>query len=207
MMREMQVVDARGLACPQPVILAKQAVEKHRSVEVIVDDTIARENIRRMAKKLGCTIQIEEREKGIFHILLTLSGGETSEKQGDISAESFCGPVRSQGTLVVVFSENKMGRGNQELGEVLVKAFIHTLSEQEEVPDTIIFYNTGVFLTVKDGDSVADLKKMADAGANILVCGTCANYFNISKDIAVGVISNMYDIAETMCRAGRLVMP
>jgi selenium metabolism protein YedF len=207
MMTEMEVVDARGLACPQPVILAKQAVEKHRSVEVIVDDTVARENIRRMAKKLGCTIQVEEREKGTFHILLALSGAEAAEKREGVAAESFCGPVRVPGPLVVVFSENRMGRGNHELGEVLVKAFIHTLSEQEEVPDTIIFYNTGVYLTVKDGESVADLKKLAEAGANILVCGTCTNYFNISKDVAVGVISNMYDIAETMCQAGRLVMP
>ena len=100
-----------------------------------------------------------------------------------------------------------MGRGNQELGYVLVKAFIHTLSEQEEVPETIIFYNTGVLLTVKGGDIIEDLQKLAAAGANILVCGTCTNYFDIAEDVGVGVISNMYDIADAMCQAGRLVMP
>jgi selenium metabolism protein YedF len=178
----------------------------HRRIEVVVDDSIALENIRRMAKKLGCAFQVEEKERGVFHILLTMPDqgvGHQEEPSATCSSE----PDQATRPLVVVFSENGMGRGNQELGFVLVKAFIHTLSEQDEVPDKIIFYNTGVLLTVKGGDVVDDLKKLAGAGTDILICGTCANYFDISKDIDVGVISNMYDIANVMCQAGRLVMP
>jgi selenium metabolism protein YedF len=206
-MKDTELVDARGLACPQPVLLAKKAVEMHRRIEVVVDDSIALENIRRMAKKLGCTFQVEEKERGIFHILLAMSDQDANHQQGESATTCFSEPDQATRPLVVVFSENGMGRGNQELGFVLVKAFIHTLSEQDEVPDKIIFYNTGVLLTVKGGDVVDDLKKLAGAGTDILICGTCANYFDISKDIDVGVISNMYDIANIMCQAGRLVMP
>jgi selenium metabolism protein YedF len=206
-MNDMEIIDCRGLACPQPVILAKKAVEQHRRVEVIVDDTVALENIRRMAKTQGCTIQAEEKEKGVFHIFLALGDQGSGLTQAECPVASASGPGGMKGPLVVVFTENRMGRGNQELGYVLIKAFIHTLSEQEEVPDTIIFYNTGVLLTVRDGEVVDDLKKLAEAGAKILVCGTCTNYFEITKDVGVGVISNMYDIANAMCRADRLVMP
>ncbi|MBN1548769.1 MAG: sulfurtransferase-like selenium metabolism protein YedF [Syntrophaceae bacterium] len=206
-MNDVEVIDCRGLACPQPVILAKKAVGQHRRVEVIVDDTVALENIRRMAKTLGCKIQTEEKGKGVFHILLAMADQDRGLQQTECPVASASGPGRTKGLLVVVFTENRMGRGNQELGYVLIKAFIHTLSEQEEVPDTIIFYNTGVLLTVRNGEVVDDLKKLEAAGTEILVCGTCTNYFDIAKDVGVGVISNMYDIANAMCQADRLVMP
>lgn len=111
------------------------------------------------------------------------------------------------GPFVIVFSENRMGRGNNELGDVLIKAFVHTLCQQENKPDVIIFYNTGVKLAEKDSEVIDDLKQLAEAGAKLLICGTCANYFKISDRIGAGVISNMYDIAGIMCEAGRLVMP
>ena len=77
----------------------------------------------------------------------------------------------------------------------------------EPLPDTIIFYNTGVKLTVKDSDVIDDLRQLEKAGVTILICGTCTNYFNISNDLGAGAISNMYDIASTMAAAGRLITP
>ncbi|MCX5858200.1 MAG: sulfurtransferase-like selenium metabolism protein YedF, partial [Deltaproteobacteria bacterium] len=119
-----------------------------------------------------------------------------------------CGSESQQkGPFVVVFSEDRMGRGNDELGWVLIRAFIHTLCQQELKPDAMIFYNTGARLTVKDSEVLDDLKMLAGDGVEMLVCGTCTNYFDISKDVAVGTISNMYDIASLMSRAGRLVSP
>jgi selenium metabolism protein YedF len=100
-----------------------------------------------------------------------------------------------------------MGRGDDELGYVLIRSFIHTMLSLEPLPHTVIFYNTGVKLTVKDSEVLDNLKKIEESGVSILVCGTCLNYFGISKDLSVGVISNMYDIASIMAAAGRLVVP
>jgi selenium metabolism protein YedF len=88
-----------------------------------------------------------------------------------------------------------------------MKAFIHTLVDSGSIPDTIILYNAGVELAVKDSDTAPDLKKLEEAGAKILVCGTCANFFEIKDKLSAGTISNMYDIANTMITAGRLIMP
>ena len=62
-------------------------------------------------------------------------------------------------------------------------------------------------LTVKDSEIIDDLKQLEAAGVSLLVCGTCLNYFNLSNDLAAGAVSNMYDIAQTMANAGRLIMP
>ena len=111
------------------------------------------------------------------------------------------------GPLVIVIPENKMGRGNDELGAVLIKAFMHAVAGQAQKPAVIIFYNTGVKLTVQGSDVLEDLKQLESEGVQILVCGTCLNYFEIKDKLAVGIVSNMYDIVESMSSAGRLLTP
>ncbi|MBU4372222.1 MAG: sulfurtransferase-like selenium metabolism protein YedF, partial [Proteobacteria bacterium] len=111
------------------------------------------------------------------------------------------------GPIVVVLSDNHMGRGDDVLGDVLIRAFIHTLAQLKPLPATIICYNAGVKLAVKDSAVLDDLQQLAQAGVDILVCGTCVNYFGLGDQIAAGRISNMYDILETMAGAARLVRP
>jgi len=113
----------------------------------------------------------------------------------------------NSGRFVIVISGNKLGRGNDELGTVLMKAFLHTVAGQAKKPDVMIFYNTGVKLTVQGSDVLEDLKQLESEGVQILVCGTCLNYFEIKDKLAAGVVSNMYDIVETMSNAGRLLTP
>ena len=197
-----ETIDARGLACPQPVVLAKKSLETSDTVIVIVDNETARENVKRLGEKVGCAVSIEDREKGTF--TLTLSRNDTARSTGEITT----GPTSSvTGPNVFVISANTMGGGDDELGELLMKAFIHTIFDLDYLPDTLIFYNTGVKLAVKDSDVLDDLKQLENDGVEILVCGTCANFFNIKDDIAAGIVSNMYDIAGTMSRAGRIVTP
>lgn len=205
-MKDIKVVDARGQGCPQPVILAKKSIEVNDQVMVIVDDEVALENIRQMADKSGCAIQVEKKGATTYEIHLSTKEGNsaTAKEKLNIKSEN---DSPNAGPFVLVFSENRMGRGNDELGDVLIKAFLHTLCQQENKPDVIIFYNTGVKLAEKDSEVIDDLKQLAEAGAELLICGTCANYFKISDRIGAGVISNMYDIAGIMCGAGRLVMP
>ena len=125
------------------------------------------------------------------------------EKDADTIPHESCNAA----SLVVAISSDRMGRGNDELGYVLIRSFIHTLLTLNPLPDTIIFYNTGVKLAARDSEVIDDLKQLEEAGTSILVCGTCTNYFGISNVLGAGSISNMYDIANTMAGAGRLITP
>ena len=194
-----EIIDAKGLSCPQPVILTKKALEQQDKVTVIVDNEPAVENIRRMGTKMGCTFRTDKKDDGTFHIHLSREARETAATP--LNNSSISGP------LVVAISSDRMGRGNDELGYVLIRSFIHTILTLEPLPDIIIFYNTGVKLTVKDSEVIDDLRQLEKAGVTIIICGTCTNYFGISNDLGAGVISNMYDIASTMAGAGRLITP
>jgi selenium metabolism protein YedF len=114
---------------------------------------------------------------------------------------------KETGPLVVILSDNRMGRGDDALGDILIRSFIHTLLQLKPLPATIICYNAGVKLAARDSAVLDDLQQLEKAGADILVCGTCVNYFGLGDQVAVGHISNMYDIAETMAGAARLVRP
>jgi selenium metabolism protein YedF len=202
-MTNIKIVDARNLSCPEPVILARKAIEQNEQVTVIVDDDTALENVKRMATKLGCTVEIEKLQDGAHELHLTRTAKIIDSRKD----EAICNGPGQRGSFIIVFSANTMGRGNDELGGVLIRTFIHTICEQENKPQMIIFYNTGVQLTVQDSAVLDDLKQLAEGGVEMLVCGTCLNYFDIKDKLAVGVVSNMYDIADAMSRAGRLIAP
>lgn len=200
-MKNIIVVDARNLSCPQPVILARKAIEDHDQVTVIVDNDTALENVKRMATKLGCSIKTAKKKDGTWELYLTRGA------KNIVEATPLRDEIAGKGPFIIVFSADKMGRGNDELGGVLIRTFIHTICQQEDKPAAMIFYNTGVKLTLQDSYVLDDLKQLAAGGAEILVCGTCLNYFDIKDKLAVGVVSNMYDIASLMSRAGRLITP
>ncbi|OPY17110.1 MAG: SirA-like protein [Syntrophus sp. PtaB.Bin138] len=203
------VIDARGLACPQPVIMAKKAMEENEQVTVLVDNETAVENIRRMAGKMACAFSAVQKEGGVWEIALSRTRADIQGPQavpdGGIACDALYG--REAGPLVVVLSDNHMGRGDDVLGDILIRSFVHTILQLKPLPDTIICYNAGVKLAVRGSAALDDLQQLEQAGVDILVCGTCANYFVLGDQIAVGHISNMYDIAETMAGAGRLVRP
>jgi selenium metabolism protein YedF len=208
-------VDARGLACPQPVLLVKKAITLNEEVTVLVDNEIAVENIRRLAAKTACGFSVTEKEGGVREIALVRTGAMGDPPVGDDVESSLpCGGSPKGGVsrkegdpIVVVLSDNRMGRGDDILGDVLIRAFIHTLVQLKPSPATIICYNAGVKLAVKDSTVLDDLQQLAQAGVDILVCGTCVNYFGLGDQIATGRISNMYEILETMAGAARLVRP
>ncbi|HPI92567.1 MAG TPA: sulfurtransferase-like selenium metabolism protein YedF [Deltaproteobacteria bacterium] len=187
-------VDARGLACPQPVILAKKALERHEEVLVIVNDTAARENVKKLASSLGYAFTVEQQDE---EARIAITKGETCALAEDI--------ISTTGPVVVAVSSNTMGTGDDTLGGVLMKSFLHTLLDTTPRPDVMIFFNAGVKLTVEGSEVLDDLGALAEAGTKILVCGTCLNFFEIKDRLAAGSVSNMYDIARSMLTAGRLV--
>lgn len=204
-------IDARGLACPQPVILAKKAIETNEEVIVFVDNAFAVENIRRMAAKTACFFSVTDKGGEIREITLTRTGATPQAPADDeaLAGELSCAaaPGKDCRPFVVVLSDNHMGRGDDVLGDILIRGFIHTLLQLNPLPDIIICYNAGVKLAAKDSAVLDDLQQLAQTGVDILVCGTCVNYFELGDLVAVGHISNMYDIAETMAGAGRLFRP
>jgi selenium metabolism protein YedF len=192
------VVDARHLSCPQPVILTRKALEGADEVTTVVSSKTSRDNVQRMAEKAGYRVAIEEGDGEYrLHIRREAVEAPAPEPAGEGSPAA--------GRLVLVVSDNKMGRGNQELGEILVRGFFHTLGEVAPRPDTIIFFNAGVWLVIDDSPVLVDLRALELEGVQILACGTCLKYYGITDRVSVGVVSNMYDIAEAMLGAGRVV--
>jgi selenium metabolism protein YedF len=190
-----KVVDARGLPCPQPVVLTKKVIAEADEVTTIVDNETAMQNVSRIAERAGFRVEVEERE-GDFYLHLT--------REAPAAEEVYLAPAPA-GPTVVFIPAYAIGRGPEELQEILIRAFLHTLNEVEPLPDAIIFINTGVKLTVEGSPVIEDLRALEEKGAEILICGTCLDYFGLKDKVAVGEVSNMYTIAETLLRAGKVV--
>jgi selenium metabolism protein YedF len=203
-----ELINAKGLACPEPVILTKKALEAHNDVVVLVDNTTAMENIKRFGSSAGCSIVVNDEPGGVFKIHLKKQGAATLDSIVPEYLSCNTGvSLATPGPTVFVIASDTMGKGSDELGALLMKAFIHVATELETVPDVMIFYNAGVKLATEGSDFLNDLKELEKKGVKMLVCGTCVNYFNLDGKIAVGIVSNMYDIAGTLSRAGRIVKP
>ncbi len=200
------VVDARGLPCPQPVILTRKALQESDELTTIVDDETARQNVTRMAEKAGATVQADERDDGIY---LYITQGETPRNQVfRVSEGASASPEATKpgfSNLVLLISSEFMGRGDDELGHILIRGFFHTLGEVEPLPNTIIFFNSGVKLVAQGSPVLDDLQDLHGRGIEILACGTCLGHYDLKDKIAVGEVSNMYTIAETMLGAGKVL--
>ena len=107
----------------------------------------------------------------------------------------------------MVISADTMGTGDEKLGKKLMKAFIFALTSQDEVPDKVICYNTGAYLTTEDPDTIKDLKSLEEAGATIMTCGTCLDFYGLKEKLQVGIVSNMYDIVEAQMHAAMVIRP
>ncbi|MFZ5915821.1 MAG: sulfurtransferase-like selenium metabolism protein YedF [Chloroflexota bacterium] len=197
-----EIIDARGLACPQPVIMTKKAMAHASAVTVIVNGPTAEANVSRMARKEGWQVTVEARDGGA-HLVLSRADAAATETLPVGRVES----VPAEGPLVIYISADCMGRGEDELGGVLIRAFLHTLNKVAPLPDTLIFVNTGVRLVVAGSPVLEDLEALSQQGVEILACGTCLNYLELMDQVAIGTVSNMYTIAETLLSAGKVVSP
>lgn len=203
----MITVNAIGDACPVPVVKTRKAMETIKGAEVVetlVDNEIAVENLKKMAGQMGYQVKDQKLEEGKYSVQIMVTEAEKTEKiQADICD---CRPTAASDKVVVIRS-NVMGEGDSELGKVLIKGFIYALSQQEELPKTILFYNGGAYLTCEGSASLDDLKELEHRGVKILTCGTCLNFYGLSEKLKVGEVTNMYEIAATMSKASLIVSP
>lgn len=199
-----KTVDARGLSCPQPVILTRKALQEQAALITIVDNETSQHNVTRMAEKAGYWVRAEQQADGIY-LHIDREDAPAAEANAQLSGLQAPAPPR-EGPLALVIQSEFMGRGeHDELGQVLIRGFFHTLGEVEPLPDTIIFYNSGVKLVVQGSPVLEDLDALHQQGVEILACGTCLGYYGLKEQIAVGDVSNMYTIAETILQAGKVV--
>lgn len=187
-------IDARGLACPQPVVLTKNALDEIEEgiVEVTVDNEPASENIARLASNSGCNVEITK--EGENYIVRIKKKKESQKEERE-----------EKKTISVFVSSNTMGRGDDKLGKILIRAFFPTLLETEPQPNKLIFMNSGVKLTVEGSEVIDPLKKIENEGIEILVCGTCLDFYNIKDKIKVGCISNMFEIVDSLLNSDKTV--
>ncbi len=201
----MRIIDARGKLCPQPVIMTKKEVDAgENEITVIVDNETSRENVLKFANKLQFLTVVEEKNDGIY-VYLNKEGMNSC----DISVENAIEDSISKGKPEkkgFVIGSDKLGKGSDDLGKILMKGFLYTLSETKPYPNFLIFLNSGVKLTTTGSESIEDLKKMENAGVKIVSCGTCLDFFEIKTKLEVGNISNMYDIVETIADSDNAVM-
>lgn len=188
-------VDAIGQVCPVPIIMTKNALKdiEEGQVEVSVDNRISLENLQKMSKEMGYDYTVEE-SGDIFKIVINKMRESVELRE-------------SEENTVVVIDSLHMGKGDVELGRILMKGFIYTLSEMEELPKTILFYNEGVKLAIEGAESLQDLKSLEERGVEILSCGTCLNFYGITEKLRVGSVTNMYTILERQMKAIRVIKP
>ena len=210
-MKEIKV-DAMGDQCPIPVIKTKKAlneITESTLVEVHVDNEIAVQNLSKMAKQKKLEYTCEKIEDQHYVIKIKAEAQDTKQQEiNDVeeNKEEICYPDKKTNT-VVVLSSNKMGEGNEELGQILMKGFIFALTELDELPSTILLYNSGVKLSTEGSNSINDLKTLQAQGVEILSCGTCLNYYDLTEKLEVGEVTNMYFILEKMSQADKIIRP
>ncbi|MHB1295668.1 MAG: sulfurtransferase-like selenium metabolism protein YedF [Anaerolineae bacterium] len=193
------IVDVRGLPCPQPVLHAKQAMAESEDLTVLVsaDDQVA--NVRRLAERAGWQVSVERREDA--HAIRITKGAQA--KEPELTPELTACPVPRDSVLLVASTE--IGRGDATLGGILMRTLLHTLTESDVLPRSIILINAGVKLAVDESPVLEDLRTLESRGVEVLACGTCLGFYDLKERLRVGSISNMYAIAELLLLADHVV--
>ena len=203
----MQIIDATGQECPLPVVRAKKALDKipEGQLEVHVDNENSANNLQKLAKSLGCTSKREDRAKDLY--VITFEKGKGAKEVDPDSPDAYTPEETKFCDAVVVINSETMGVGDDILGKNLMKAFIFSISQQDELPRTMIFYNGGVHWTTEGTEAYDDLSALADAGVEVLSCGNCLKYYKLEDKLVIGEVTNMYEIVEKQINADVVVQP
>lgn len=198
----MKILDMRGQPCPIPVVNAKKALAEHDAagVIVLVDNITAVQNLAKMANGTGCAFSQEK--DGDSYKVKIVKGADSGQVIDEPLQPSSVKKDGQRGKVVFISSDS-MGRGAEDLGQLLVKGFIFSLTQLNPLPEAVIFLNSGVRLTAEGANTVPDLKSLEEKGAGIFTCGTCAGYYKTS--LAVGSIVNMMTITNLLAGASGII--
>jgi selenium metabolism protein YedF len=202
----MKIVDTKGQLCPVPLIMTKKAmneISENESLLIIIDNDTSYKNVSRFLEEHKMTVGTKRNGK-----LYELTVNKTGHIPESTQAEDYCSTEDTKiSNYVVAIQRNRLGDGAEELGTILIKGFVNTLPETTLKPKTIVFLNSGIYLALKDSPVLESLKKLENMGIEILVCGTCLDYYKKKEEQGVGKISNMYEILERLSHAGNVIYP
>ena len=200
----MIVLDMRGHPCPVPVVNARKALAEADAsgVVVLVDNIVAVQNLEKMAKGTGCTFSYEG-EGTSFTVSIT-KGADFKQSFSEPAEAPIAARKEGRGPLVFI-SSDCMGRGEEELGRLLIKGFIFSLTQLAPLPEAVIFLNSGVKLAAEGSNTVPDLKTLEENGTAVYICGTCANYYKLTESLAAGSIVDMMFITERLAKASGII--
>lgn len=192
----MKIIDCRGQQCPQPVINTRQVMlaEPETTLKVLVDDQVCQDNVSRLAKAQGYTIDAVQDDSSIELTLTPGSGPQTAQET-----------VSATGPTILFIGSDEMGNGDPKLGQILMKNFIFTLTEADVTPDAIFFVNSGVKLTIGGSDVLEPLEELVKRGVDVASCGLCLEFFDAKEALAVGRISNMLELVNALSGAGNII--
>lgn len=198
-------IDARGLSCPQPVILTKKVMDEKKGQEIttIVDNEAARENVSKLASSQGYSFTVESRRHESY-IRMVPGQSDVAIVHGQCESEDSAGLERE---LVILVKSQYFGEGDPELGALLIKSWAYALTEMSAKLQAIIFMNGGVHLTTEGSPVLEHLSVLEDRGVQLLSCGTCLDFFAKKEQLRVGQVTNMYTAMDLLSNAAqRLVI-
>jgi len=194
-------IDCIGEICPIPVIKTKKALKEADNVVVLVDNEISLQNVEKFVLAQGYIFNYEEKIDNDKYFIITINKKAVDDKYSQPEL------LATQTNQVVIISSDALGQGDNELGKYLMKSFIYALTQMDNLPNTLIFYNKGVLLCADNSEFLPDLKSLSDAGVSIQSCGLCVEYFGLEDRIAIGQITNMYSIIDLMQKASSVIRP
>lgn len=194
-------IDCTGMKCPEPVMRTRKMMEEERGTfAVLVDNNTARDNVRRAVESAGRQAKVTA-QSGRFLIEVGPAGAGEAEAARPEEREA----PRPAGSLALLVTRDSLGSGEPELGRALMKMFLYTSSQVAPTPSTVAFMNSGVRLVTENEETIAHVRALEEAGAEVLVCGTCLDYYGLTDSLAAGRVSNMYEIYSSLIGAGPLV--
>ncbi len=202
----MKTVDAKGQKCPMPLILTKRALigmEENETLEILIDNEISLKNVSRFLTEHHMPIDTVQ-EGGVYRLLVNKAGDITEKTQVEEYCES---PLPQRDDYIIAFQKEKLGVGPDELCTKLMVGFINTLPDLDHKPTSLVFLTSGIFLTLKGSPVLESLHKLEKAGVQVLVCGSCIEYFQKTEELGAGIISNMYTVLDQMTRASKVLYP
>ena len=196
----MKEIDARGLACPAPVLQTKASLQEDNpaSLKVIVDNAASQQNVQRFMESQGYQTVLEK--KGADYLVI----GTCMPAPGD-GLQPLAEQKSDEKKIMVMCATDRIGFGDDELGLKLMVNFLRTLKEMGDELWRLVLVNNGVKLAIDGSEVLEDLRQYEKDGLKILVCGTCLNHFNLLERKQVGETTNMLDIVTAMQLADKVI--
>jgi len=200
----MKTLDVKGMRCPMPLIETKKALKELKddeTLKIILDNETSVKNVVHFLNDNN--VPLKQSTDGRISELIVSQAAESIEQ---VDETAYCAPPEKKGdSYVVLLAKNRLGEGSDELGEALAGAMINTLKSMDTLPEKIIIMNSGIDFVVNGSLVLNPLKELEEQGVDIIVCGTCLDYYGKMDELAVGRVSNMHDILEGMLKADKVI--